>query len=157
MAKKKADPASIEVHDPKVISFFSKEALATLSNELILYDGRPRYSDEILKAFEDLLEKRIQDKESDIKRKKDDLKELRYSLIGKKPFEDYDHAHDINQAEKVLVADEKVLKELRFALSRAKHKTFGICFNLRMLIPLEQLLANPISKYLVVHNQRCVG
>lgn len=144
----------LEVKDVRVINFFSKDALGTLSNNLQLPDGRPRYSDEILSAFEDLLEKRISDKEKDISRKEKDIKDKLILMAGNKPYEDNDIGHEIFQEEKILQKDIKVLKELRMALSRAKYKTLGICWESNILIPLEQLLANPIAKYLTMNNMR---
>tara|TARA_B100001179_G_C18477172_1_gene354058 strand:+ start:116 stop:586 length:471 start_codon:yes stop_codon:yes gene_type:complete len=154
---KKTSTNQLEVNDARVISFFSKDALSTLENQLHLPDGRPRYSDEILLAFEDILLKRISDKEKDIDRKQKNLLDKLLDKKSNKSYEDGDIGAEITQDEKIIDSDKKVLKEMRNALSRARHKTYGICWGTNRLIPLEQLLANPIAKFLTMNNIRCTG
>lgn len=157
MSSKNTLPNHLEVIDPRVINFFSQDALSTLNQELFLPDTRPRYSDEILLAFKDLLEKRIADKEKDISRKQKDLTDKLLDKKSNKSYEDGDIGAEVAQDEKILDSDKKVLREMKLALSRISYKTFGICWHTGKLISLEQLLANPVSKFITLNNMRCAG
>jgi len=145
---------NLEVIDPKTINFFSEKAIKTLEQNLVLDDGRPRYSDEILLAFKDLLEKRIQDKKIDIKRKEKDINERLADVSNKKVYEDNDTGHAILTDQKVLASDKKAFEKLTFALNRVINKNYGICFATAKLIPLDQLLANPIAKNRTINSMR---
>lgn len=107
-----------------------------------------RYSDDELKEFKELLEKKL-------KTSKDELKTLRASLSHSddhgtddtaptfKMVEDGSETLSREELAQLAARQEKFIKHLENALQRIENKTYGICRKTGKLIQKERLKAVP--------------
>lgn len=109
---------------------------------------RPRYSDEDLAMFKNLIERKIEDAERQ-------LKQLRDSFLNNKnngtddtspTFKAFEEgAETLSKEQNAILAarQDKFIRDLKFALMRIDNKTYGVCRVTGKLIPKERLLAVP--------------
>ncbi|MDW8273277.1 MAG: TraR/DksA C4-type zinc finger protein [Chitinophagales bacterium] len=104
-----------------------------------------RYSDEDLKMFRELIEKKLEQAREELKSLKEALDNHNESLLGNKSWNP-EEASDTTEMEYLMnqiSRQHQYIKNLEAALVRIENKTYGICRVTGKLIPKERLKLVP--------------
>ncbi|GCD80785.1 TraR/DksA family transcriptional regulator [Schleiferia thermophila] len=113
-----------------------------------MFEEKLRYSDEELEFFKDLILKKIEKAEYDLKV----LKEAISNSAGNgtddtsptfKAFEEGSETMSKEANAQLAARQEKFIRDLKNALLRIENKTYGICRETGRLIPKERLMLVP--------------
>ena len=141
IAKNTVQP-SVSKQKQKIMVSTAKAPTTTLvNNEMPL----ARYSDDDLKAFKELIEKKLEVAREELKDLKGSLDSYNESLTGNKSWnmEEGSDTSDMEYMMNQISRQHQYLRNLEAALVRIENKTYGICRVTGKLIPKERLRLVP--------------
>jgi len=108
-------------------------------------DKRTRYSDEELEEFKMMIEKKIEEAQSQMSELRDQLTELNNSGDENKAgsFDDGASNWQREHINKLASSQQRFIRDLEHAMIRIKNKTYGICSVTGKLIEKQRLLLVP--------------
>jgi RNA polymerase-binding transcription factor DksA len=111
-------------------------------------DVKVKYSDEDLKEFKEIIDKKIERAESDLALLQSAYKnDANNGTEDTSPsFKSYDEGADVMSKEanvQLAIRQEKFIRDLKNALLRIENKTYGVCRVTRKLIQKERLKLVP--------------
>jgi DnaK suppressor protein len=108
-------------------------------------DKRTRYSDEELEEFKKMIEKKIEEAQSQMSELRDQLTELNNSGDENKAgsFDDGASNWQREHINKLASRQQRFIRDLEHAMIRIKNKTYGICSVTGKLIGKQRLLLVP--------------
>ena len=108
-------------------------------------DKRTRYSDEELEEFKKMIEKKIEEAQSQMSELREQLTELNNSGDENKAgtFDDGASNWQREHINKLASRQQRFIRDLEHALIRIKNKTYGICSVTGKLIEKQRLLLVP--------------
>jgi len=126
----------------KIMVSTSKAPTTTLVNNEM---PAARYSDDDLKAFKELIEKKLEVAREELKDLKGSLDSYNESLTGNKSWnmEEGSDTSDMEYMMNQISRQHQYLRNLEAALVRIENKTYGICRVTGKLIPKERLRLVP--------------
>lgn len=141
IAKNTVQP-SVSKQKQKIMVSTAKAPTTTLVNNEV---PTARYSDDDLKAFKDLIEKKLETAREELKDLKGSLDNHNESLAGNKSWnmEEGSDTSDMEYMMNQISRQHQYLRNLEAALVRIENKTYGICRVTGKLIPKERLRLVP--------------
>lgn len=147
VAKPVAKPVVKEVAKPAVSQQLSKPPIKT-TNKPVKPEGENaqlRYSDEELKEFKELIDKKLATAREELKNLKEALDNHTESQAGNKAW-NMEEGTDTTEMEYLMnqiSRQHTYIRNLEMALIRIENKTYGICRQTGRLIPKERLRVVP--------------
>jgi len=140
--EKKAVETSVSKQKQKIMVSTAKAPTTTLVNNEM---PTVRYSDDDLKTFKELIEKKLESAREELKDLKDSLDNHNESLAGNKSWnmEEGSDTSDMEYMMNQISRQHQYLRNLEAALVRIENKTYGICRVTGKLIPKERLRLVP--------------
>lgn len=130
--------------------YYQKKAHSAMKN--ITENEKTRYSEEELKEFEELLNKKLAQAKEELQELKETLSKRNDSgtdetTSNSKVLEDGSDTLERENINQLAARQQKFIHQLENALIRIKNGTYGICIDTNKLIPKERLRLVPHTQH----------